>query len=187
MQAEKVVNKVVKFTYEDYLHFSEDKRYEIIDGEVAMVPSPGETHQDICANLAFVLRGFVKENDLGKVYFAPFDVILSEIDVVQPDIIFITKQRLDIISEKGVHGAPDLVVEILSEFSEYRDKVIKRKLYSKHEIKEYWIVNPEKKEIEVMSLKKGIFETARIYHSDDILTSPFFEGLEVALGGVFCD
>ena len=93
MQIEKVANKAVKFTYEDYLHFSEDKRYEIIDGEVVMVPLPGEAHQDVCANLAFVLRGFVKENDLGKVYFAPFDVILSEIDVVQPDIIFITKQR----------------------------------------------------------------------------------------------
>ncbi|RKY43345.1 MAG: Uma2 family endonuclease, partial [Candidatus Omnitrophota bacterium] len=94
------VKRSIKFTYEDYLHFSNDKRYEIIDGEIYMVPSPGEAHQDVCANLAFVLRVFVKENALGEVYFAPLDVVFSEIDVVQPDIMFISKERLNIITER---------------------------------------------------------------------------------------
>ena len=158
------VKRSIKFTYEDYLHFPEDKRYEIIDGEIYMVPSPGEAHQDVCANLAFVLRVFVKENALGKVYFAPLDVVFSETDVVQPDIMFISKERLNIITERNIQGAPDLIVEIISPSSdEYKDRVIKRKLYSKYGVKEYWLVDLEKKEVEVMSLKESGLETVKIY------------------------
>ena len=179
------VKRSIKFTYEDYLHFPEDKRYEIIDGEVHMVPSPGEAHQDVCANLAFVLRVFVKENALGKVYFAPLDVVLSDIDVVQPDIMFISKERLNIITERNIQGAPDLIVEIISLSSEYRDRVIKRKLYSKYGVKEYWLVNLEKKEIEVMGLKESGLETVKIYKKTDILESLVLKGIKIKLDEIF--
>ena len=179
------VRRSIKFTYEDYLHFPEDKRYEIIDGEVHMVPSPGEAHQDVCANLAFVLRVFVKENALGKVYFAPLDVVFSEIDVVQPDIMFISKERLNIITERNIQGAPDLIVEIISPSSEYRDRVIKRKLYSKYGVKEYWLVDLEKKEIEVMGLKESGLETVKIYKRTDILESLVLKGIKIKLDEIF--
>ena len=179
------VKRSIKFTYEDYLHFPEDKRYEIIDGEVHMVPSPGEAHQDVCANLAFVLRVFVKENALGKVYFAPLDVVFSEIDVVQLDIMFISKERLNIITERNIQGAPDLIVEIISPSSEYRDRVIKRKLYSKYGVKEYWLVDPEKKEIEVMALGESGLETVKIYKKTDILESLVLKGIKIKLDEIF--
>jgi len=179
------VKRSIKFTYEDYLHFPEDKRYEIIDGEIYMVPSPGEAHQDVCANLAFVLRVFVKENALGKVYFAPLDVVLSEIDVVQPDIMFISKERLNIITERNIQGAPDLIVEIISPSSEYKDRVIKRKLYSKYGVKEYWLVDLEKKEVEVMSLKESGLETVKIYKRTDILESLVLKGIKIKLDEIF--
>ncbi|AMM41866.1 restriction endonuclease [Candidatus Desulfofervidus auxilii] len=180
------VKKPIKFTYEDYLHFSNDKRYEIIDGEIYMVPSPGEAHQDVCANLAFVLRVFVKENALGKVYFAPLDVVFSETDVVQPDIMFISKERLNIITERNIQGAPDLIVEIISPSSdEYKDRVIKRKLYSKYGVKEYWLVDLEKKEVEVMSLKESGLETVKIYKKTDILESLVLKGIKIKLDEIF--
>jgi len=180
-----VITKPIKFTYEDYLHFPEDKRYEIIDGEVYMVPSPGRDHQDASWNLEFTLGIFVKERRLGKVYHAPFDVVLSEIDVVQPDIMFISKERLNIITEKNIMGAPDLIIEILSESSEYRDRVIKKKLYSKYGVKEYWLVDPGKKEIEVMALQESGLETVRICGKEDILESLILKGLKIKLDEIF--
>jgi len=150
-----------------------------------MVPSPGEAHQNICANLAFTLRVFVKENNLGRVYFAPFDVVFSETDVVQPDIMFVSKERLNIITEKNIQGTPDLIVEIISPSSEYRDKVIKRKLYSQYDLKEYWLVDPENKEIEVMALRESGLNTIRTYKMPNILESLILKGLKIKLDEVF--
>ncbi|HDD44916.1 MAG TPA: Uma2 family endonuclease, partial [Candidatus Desulfofervidus auxilii] len=131
-----------------------------------------------------VLRVFVKENALGKVYFAPLDVVLSEIDVVQPDIMFISKERLNIITERNIQGAPDLIVEIISPSSEYKDRVIKRKLYSKYGVKEYWLVDIEKKEVEVMSLKESGLETVKIYKRN-ILESLVLKGIKIKLDEIF--
>ena len=179
------VKKPIKFTYEDYLHFPEDKRYEIIDGEVHMVPSPGPYHQDISWRLELTISTFVEKNGLGKIYHAPLDVVFSETDVVQPDIMFISKERLNIITEKNVQGAPDLIVEIISPTSEYRDRVIKRKLYSKYEVKEYWLVDLEKKEIEVMVLGESGLETVKIYKKTDILESLVLKGIKIKLDDIF--
>ena len=179
------VKKPIKFTYEDYLHFPEDKRYEIIDGEVHMVPSPVPYHQMVLGNLYLRLCEFVDKKGIGEVYLAPLDVVLSEIDVVQPDIMFISKERLNIITEKNIQGAPDLIVEIISPTSEYRDRVIKRKLYSKYEVKEYWLVDLEKKEIEVMALGESGLETVKIYKKTDILESLVLKGIKIKLDDIF--
>ena len=178
------VKKPIKFTYEDYLHFPEDKRYEIIDGEVRMVPSPVPYYQDISWRLELTISTFVEKNGLGKIYHAPLDVVFSETDVVQPDIMFISKERLNIITEKNVQGAPDLIVEIISPTSEYRDRVIKRKLYSKYEVKEYWLVDLEKKEIEVMGLGESGLETVKIYQKTDILESLVLKGIKIKLDDI---
>ena len=146
----------IKFTYEDYLRLPDDgKRYQVIEGEVYMVPALTPYHQDILGRLFVLLRTFVEEHRLGKVYCAPCDVILSQEDVVQPDIFFICKEREDIITKKNIQGAPDLVVEVLSQFTAKLDRTLKTGLYERFGVKGYWLVDPDQKQIEVLALKRG--------------------------------
>jgi Uma2 family endonuclease len=175
----------VKFTYQDYLHLPEDRRYEIIEGELFMIPAPGSYHQDVSRNLEFILWEFVKKRGLGKIYYAPTDIVLSNEDIVQPDIIFIEKGRLGIIKEKNVQGAPDLIVEILSPSLRYRDRVHKKKLYQRHGVREYWIVDPKKKQIELMVLEEGRYRMIGVYGLGDTMESPLLRGLKVSLKEVF--
>jgi len=180
----------IKFTYEDYksLPESETKRYELLEGDLVLVPSPTEYHQRISGNLEFILRQFIRERDLGQVYHAPLDVVLGEgeeREVVQPDIFFISKERSKIITEEEIRGAPDLVVEITSPGTEERDRGYKRTLYACHGVKEYWIVDPETKTVEVLVLGKRGFEKAAAYGEADRLRSPLLAGLEIKLEEVF--
>ncbi len=115
-----------RYTYEDYLKTPDDKRYELIEGELIMTPSPRTWHQRISRNIEYKLMQFVEDHDLGEVFDAPYDVHLDDDNVLQPDILFISKERSNIIGEDNLHGAPDLVVEILSESSAYRDTIQKK-------------------------------------------------------------
>jgi Uma2 family endonuclease len=152
-EEEKPKSLEIKFKYVDYLHLPNDgKRYQIIGGELYVVPAPMPYHQDISRNLEFILYSFVKERELGRVYYAPCDVVLSEEDVVQPDILFILKEREHIIGKKNVQGAPDLIIEILSPRTMEIDRKLKVKLYERYGVKEYWLVEPERKEVEVLVL-----------------------------------
>lgn len=145
----RAVKEELKYTYHDYCLLPEDKRYEIIDGDAYMVPAPLTRHQRISGNLYTCVREFLKKNPQGEVYFAPMDVVLSEYDIVQPDVLFISNERKSILTEANVQGAPDWVVEILSPSSIERDRNLKLKLYSRHAVKEYWIVDPEQLSVEV--------------------------------------
>lgn len=174
-----------KYTYEDYLKTPDDKRYELIEGELLMTPSPIPQHQRISRKIGFMLDKFVTENGLGEVFYAPCDVYLDNENVVQPDILFISKEKLNIIGEKNIQGAPDLAVEIISESTAYRDLVQKKKLYSKFGVKEYWIVVPEEKSVEIYVLKNNVFQPYKTYSKDDILESPLLTGLKIALKEIF--
>src|SRR3989338_9619208 len=123
-----VVIEKKKYTYEDYLKTSDDKQYELIDGELLMTPSPVPNHQRISRKLEFILEKFVTENNLGEIFDAPCDVYLDDENVIQPDILFISKDRLNIIGEKNIQGAPDMTIEILSEATAHRDLVKKKRL-----------------------------------------------------------
>ena len=125
-----MLNVETKLTYADYLETSDDERYELLNGELILSPSPKEIHQYISSILHIMIGAFVRERSLGKVYFSPFDVVLSDTDVVQPDILFISNERADIITPDNVQGAPDLVVEILSPATAERDRTIKLDLYA---------------------------------------------------------
>lgn len=181
------VNAGIKFTYKDYRNLpeSETKRYELINGEIIMVPAPAPYHQRISGNLEHILREFVQSFDLGSVYHAPCNVVLSEKDVVQPDIFFISKQRAEIITQEDIKGAPDLIIEILSPFTAQRDRTYKRTLYARSGVKEYWIVDPDKKEVEVMRLKEQGFDTIGFYKKDTELKSPLLEGISINLQEIF--
>ncbi|MDN3512998.1 MAG: Uma2 family endonuclease [Candidatus Brocadia sp.] len=175
----------IKYTYDDYAAMDDDKRYELIEGELYMVPAPGFQHQTISRNLGVVLWEFVKENNLGTVLYAPFDVVLSETDVVQPDIIFLSKERMDLMTEKNLRGAPDLAIEILSSTTKERDKLVKKRLYGDYGVKEFWIVDPDKETVEIMVWKETGFGTFGIYCIDDELTSPLLKGFRLDLKEVF--
>lgn len=181
----KMLKTSIKYTYNDYAAIDDDKRYELIEGELYMVPSPNFYHQSISINISQALKKFVKENNLGIVLYAPFDVVLSETDVLQPDILFLSRDRMSLITNKNLKGAPDLVVEILSSSTMERDRLVKKRLYMEHGVKEFWIVDPDKKRVEVLVLKEGGFETIGIYFMDDELTSPLLKEFRLDLKEVF--
>lgn len=181
-----VEKKTKKYTYEDYCKISDDKRYELIHGELLMTPSPITNHQRISRRLEFILEKFITEKKPGELFDAPYDVYFDEENVVQPDLLFISKDRLHIIGEKNVQGAPDLVIEIISENSAYRDMVLKKKLYAKFGVKEYWIVIPEGEEIEIYTLKDNTYQLYKAYGKDSILESPLLKGLKIGLMDIFC-
>ncbi len=174
-----------KYTYEDYIKISDDKRYELMNGELLMTPSPIPNHQRISGKLEFMVRKFITENNLGEVFYAPCDVYLDNENVVQPDILFISKERLGIIGEKNIQGAPDLVIEIISENSVYRDMVQKKRLYARFGVKEYWIVIPDEEEVEVYILEEGIYQLCNTFTGVDTLESPLLKGLRIGLKDIF--
>jgi Uma2 family endonuclease len=142
------------WTYEDYLRLPDDgPRCEIIEGERHMTPAPWSRHQLVSQRLAFLLMSFLRETELGVLYYAPFDVILADDTVVQPDIVIVARERESKIRERGLFGAPDLAIEILSPSSESRDRVRKLEIYAKHGVREYWIVDPDRDRIEVHVLE----------------------------------
>lgn len=174
----------IKFTYQDYALLSGDKRYELMDGDFYMTPSPFTIHQIISAKLHFELTEYVQNKGLGIVLAAPMDVVLSDESVVQPDVFFISHEQKNIIKPENIRGAPDLVVEILSPSTAERDLVVKKRLYARYAVKEYWIVDPEKKTIEVMTWSERGFQTVQVYPQGSRLSSPLLDGfaMEVKLG-----
>ena len=180
-----IPNPTIKFTYEDYLNTPDDKRYELLDGELVMPPAPGESHQNVSAMLGWKLTQFAVENRMGRVYHAPFDVVLSNMDVVQPDLIFVSNERAAIITPANIQGAPDLVVEILSPSTAARDKTFKRSLYAKHGITEYWMVDLTEKTITILRLGEREFEVVDTYGEGESLTSPTLQGFTLSLDDIF--
>ncbi len=162
----------VRFNYHDYLLLPEDKRYEILDGEMHVVPAPNVRHQTLLMQMADVLLHHTRGKDLGKILIAPCDVILSDENVVQPDILFVSKERLGIVGEVNIGGAPDLVIEILSPGSRQKDLEVKRKIYAGFGVREYWIVDPDAQTIEVLVLRKQRYLSAGTFHRFDTLNSP---------------
>lgn len=175
----------VIFTYEDYLHIPGDKRYELIGGDLSMVPAPLTSHQLVLFNLGILLRQHVAERDLGCCFIAPVDVLLSDIDVVQPDVLYIAKARQGIVTEKNIQGAPDLVMEILSPTSKSMDRDIKRKLYEKFGVREYWIVDPVARSVEIFHMTDEGFERLQVYTSGSHAKSRLLEGFSPAVDAIF--
>jgi Uma2 family endonuclease len=177
----------IKFTYEDYKNLpeSETKRYELLEGELVMVPAPNWFHQSIAASLFKLLTQFVEERALGEVRFAPLDVVLSEHNVLQPDLLYLARERLSLVREGVLQGAPDLIVEILSPATSERDRTYKKTLYARHGVKEYWLVDPEAQTIEVLALGKRGYERLSLYTKGQTLESSLLAGLKIPLAEVF--
>ena len=149
------MTSTVRFTYHDYLLVPDERRAEIIDGDLIREPSPGYGHQLVVKNLLRLLDRHVGLLKPGVVLQGPLDVILSDEDIVLPDIIYISRERYSII-RKNIHGAPDLVVEVLSPRDAARDRELKMKLYAKYGVKEYWLADPQTETVEVYALRRGL-------------------------------
>ena len=175
----------IKFTVKEYMTTPEDKRYQLLDGELVLAPSPTQRHQAIVAQLFVALRQFVNDNGLGRVWFAPLDVVLSNYDVAQPDILFVSNDRANIITEANIQGAPDLVVEILSPATAEYDRGYKQLLYGRHGTQEYWLVDPDAGTVEVQSITDAGLELHGLYQRGQTLTSPLLEGLSIDLELIF--
>ena len=174
-----------KFTYDDYAAMPEGERYELIDGVLIMVVSPNREHQSIQFKLSLRVGNLVEDEDLGWVFNPPFDVVFTRNEVVQPDLVFVSKEREHIITAANIQGAPDLVVEILSPSSTRRDWRDKFDMYERHEVGEYWVVDPDRRMAWVFILREGVFEEAGRYGEDDTLVSPTLSGFELELAEVF--
>ena len=179
-----VIETAARLTYEDYANMPDDERYELINGELIMVAAPNELHQRLITRL---IRYFLIAEDigLGWVYAAPFDVVLSEYDVVQPDLLFVLRENGRIITEANVQGAPDLVVEILSPSTSRRDWNEKRDLYAKHGVGELWIADPDERVVWVMTLRDGVYGEAAMYGDTQTFSSPTLAGATIDLRKVF--
>ena len=179
-------NPQVRFTYSDYLLLPEQDNRELIDGDFYMVPAPSLKHQRALAKLAFRLSDFVEGKGLGTVVLAPFDVVLSKENVVQPDILYVSRERSSIITESHVNGAPDLVVEVLSPGSAERDRQLKLGLYAKFGVKEYWMVDPEEESVQILGLGARGYDSVRTYTSGKA-SSALIGGFDIELDRVFAE
>ena len=175
----------VRQTYKDYCATPDDKRYELLNGNLMMVPAPNRKHQWVLGRLHVELDRFTQEHGLGEVYVAPFDVVLSDTDVVQPDLLFISRARKHTLTDKNVQGAPDLVIEILSPSTADRDRGYKRDLYGRHGVLEYWIVDAMAETVAVHRQRDGRLELAETFGRRATLQTALLERLQLKLDDIF--
>ncbi len=175
------------FTYEDLLLTPEDgRRYEVLEGELVVSPAPTWRHQRIAQKLNRLLLD-AEAAGYGYVTAAPTDVIFAPKDVAEPDLLFIVRDRIGIAVREGVRGAPDLAVEVLSEDSRRRDVIIKRRVYERHGVRHYWIVDPAEETVRVFELRDGAYGEPATLHPGQHLGCPLFPGLTVEVGTLFVE
>jgi Uma2 family endonuclease len=176
------------FTARDYRLMEDDGcRYEVIQGELLMAPAPNRFHQGISRNLCQFLYSYLRKKKIGKAYDAPFDVYLDDFNVVQPDVVFVAAGSACKLIPEGAEGAPDLLVEILSPSTSKRDLRDKRALYAEKGVKEFWVVSPETRQVQVYFLEKQVERPSLVLEEIDTLRSDMFPGLEIPVGELFED
>jgi Uma2 family endonuclease len=173
-----------KFTHADLLLMPDDgKRREIIEGELFVTPSPKFNHQAISGRIHAAFIRHLDLHRIGEIAYAPLDVIFSDYDVLEPDLLFVFNERRSILQD-WVRGAPDLVIEILSPTTTALDRGPKLKAYARFGVSEYWIVDPEQGAIEVYRLRKKGYQLADAFHEPQSLTSSLLPGFSLAVAAV---
>ena len=176
-----------RLTYQDYADLQGDERFELLGGRLVPVPSRNTAHQTVSIELMSRMYYVIRENGLGRLYPAPFDVLFTDFDVVQPDLLFVSQNRTHIITPDNVRGAPDMIVEILSPETARMDWRDKRELYSLHGVREYWIVDPTNRLVWVMQLRDGILEIEQTLSEGDTAESTVIEGFNIEVVDLFVD
>ncbi len=181
----------VKLTYDDFVLFPDDgRRHELIDGEHYVTSSPNTRHQQISLNLVLAIGGWLEAHPIGRIFHAPYDVVFSNFDVVEPDVLYLSHERASaVITPQHARGAPELVVEIGSPGTRRRDETIKRRLYERAGVSEYWVVDPD---VDVVRIYRRAGETfGKVVElsreANDVLTTPLLPGLELLLSRIFSE
>jgi Uma2 family endonuclease len=179
----------VKLTYKDFVRFPDDGlRHELIDGKHYVTPSPNMRHQEILGALHLLIGNWLEAHPIGRVFFAPFDVVFTNFDVVEPDLLYMSNARAnEALTPKHVRGVPELVVEIASPGTRKRDATIKRALYERMGVTEYWVIDPESEVVRVYRQSGDGFappvELSR--DTNAVLTTALLAGLEMPLARLF--
>ena len=176
-----------RMTYQDLLALPDDGlRHELIDGEHFVTPSPASKHQIILGNLYRVIGTFTHATRCGVTFFAPYDIVFTDHDVVEPDLMYFSRARYaEVVTERNAQGPPDLVVEILSPGTRRRDEGLKRRLYERMGVAEYWIVDPLAESVRIHRLMEGAYREAPVTHADGTFRTPLLPELEIRLDHVF--
>ena len=184
-----VTDPGLKLTYDDFLLFPDDgKRHELIDGEHYVTPSPNVRHQEISGRLHLLIGAWLQDHRVGRIFYAPLDVLFTQFDVVEPDLMYMSNERAaEILTAKHVSGTPEIIVEIGSPSTRKRDETIKRRLYERSGVAEYWVVDPELEVIRVYRIEEGRFGRPEELSRDagDVLTTPLLPGADIPLQRVF--
>ncbi len=184
MELKQLIASKPKWTYSDWHLLPPELRCELIENTLYMSPAPTYFHHKYSKQLFRQLDDFVLEHSLGEVIYAPFDIILSEDNVFQPDIIFISNKQMDQLKLQ-LHGAPAIVIEILSPSTAKYDRTTKKDLYEKFGVQEYWIVDPANALIEVFELADGKFKLHCAGQLKDVVTSKVLQGFELVAESIF--
>jgi Uma2 family endonuclease len=189
IEDQRTARAAVKLTYDDFVHFPDDgRRHELIDGEHYVTPSPNIRHQGILGSLYLMIANWLEEHPIGRVFVAPLDVVLSSFDVVEPDLLYLSNERAaQVITPLHVRGVPELVVEIASKGTRKRDETIKRRLYERAAVSEYWVVDPAIDVVRVYRREGDRLgrpqELSR--EASDVLTTSLLPGLKLPLTRIF--
>ncbi len=177
-----------RWTYARYLReTAEGEYFTVIGGEKIVSPSPTFFHQEINGRIFQLLSAWAKQTGENKVVFSPLDVVLSENEIAQPDLMVVLSEHRARITERNIRGAPDLVVEILSPGSVRLDREKKRALYARHAVPEYWIVSPGERTVEVLQLRGAQYDLAALYEEGETLQSPLLSGFTCNTREIFED
>jgi Uma2 family endonuclease len=178
-----------KLTYDDFVLFPDDgMRHELIDGEHYVTPSPNFVHQRIVGNIYFFIRTWLEEHAVGTIYLSPLDVVISRFDVVEPDLLYISNERAAQVSiDTNIRGVPELVIEVGSPSTRKRDETIKRRLYDRARVSEYWVVDPDVEVVRVYRAGEQGFAKPVEWslEAGDVVTTPLLAGLELPLSKIF--
>jgi Uma2 family endonuclease len=178
-------DSTTKLTYADYLRFPDDGlRHEIIDGEHYVTPSPATRHQRISRSLLYVIQSYLESHPIGELFSAPFDALLSDFDIVVPDLLYLSNERARFLTPKNLQGPPDLVIEILSPSTRSRDRKLKRDLYERAGVQEYWVVDPEHDHVEIYRRHTSSFGEAISVPRTGAITTPLLPDFVLPLDRV---
>jgi len=176
-------------TVADFMALGEGPPFaQLIQGSIVMAPSPFRSHQRVILEIAFLLRKYLEEQpEMGKIYLAPFDVHFGETDVLCPDLSFFSNERCALLSDRGAEGAPDLVIEVLSPATARRDRKVKREIYTRHGVRELWLVHPDLETIEVFDLVKQPDQPVAVLENGThpSITTDILPGLLAPLADIF--
>ena len=173
-------------SYADLQQMPDDGRqYELYDGEVRVVPSPTNRHQFVLLNLVAVLMEYAQQHG-GRLLFAPSDVVFTQYDVVQPDVLYFSEARRRLVElDAPTSAAPDLTVEVVSPGTSAHDRVRKQATYARFGVREYWIVDPFEETIEILALDGSVYRAAQTADTGGVAVSPGLSGLRVSAARIF--